>query len=101
MIKHHLSIYFIYIYIYIYLIFTVFRCLKTSIKSSKIAIDLPNISLLKLFSQNTRNGVSGGACRRTPPLTARFLPLEANTSFLINKKGWTVCLSPEIPFLGI
>ena len=37
--------------------------------------------LLKLFSQNTRNGVSGGACRLTPPLAVRFLSLDANTSF--------------------
>ena len=63
-------------------------------------MDLP-IFLLKLFSQNTRNGVFGGACRLTQPLAAHSLSLDSNTSFLVKKKGWTICLSPEIPLLGI
>ena len=37
--------------------------------------------LLKLFSQNTKNGVSGEACCVTSPLGAHSLYLDANTSF--------------------
>ena len=93
-IKHHLSIYFIFICLFnVYSI----RCLKTRIKNSYRFTK----HLLKSFSPKTGNGVSGGACRLTQPLAARFLSLDANTSFLRTKKGWTLCLSPEIPFLGI
>ena len=88
--KHHLSIYFT----FIYNIYSILQCLKTHKK--QLSID--QTFLLKLLSQNTKNGVSGGVCRLTPPLAARSLSLDANTSFWTDKDGWTVNLVPRVFF---
>ena len=43
-------------------------------------------SVWALWKYLQKAGVYGGACRLTPPLAARSLSLDDNTSFLINKK---------------
>ena len=84
--KHHLSIYFI----LIYLIFTVFFSVWKRIKNS--------YRLTKNCCLRTLKWSFWGACRLTLPLAARSLSLDANTSFLINKNGWTVNLVPRALF---
>ena len=73
----YIFILYLFIYLSIYLIFTVFRCLKTRIRNSYRFTK----HFYLILSQNTRNGLSGGACRLTQPLAARFFSLDGTTSF--------------------
>ena len=99
MIKDHLSIYFIFTVFFSRFtnIFYLNCSLRThSLRSRRLGerhargrhAETPVLSCTHYFqapatqAKNTRNGVSGGACRLTPPVAARSLSLDANTSFL-------------------
>ena len=87
---------FIYLfYIYLFNIHSILQGLKTRIKNS---YRLTKHFYLNCCLRTLKMEFLGGACRLTPLLAAHSLSLDANTSFLINKNGWTVNLVPRALF---